>query len=160
MQPAVFDAKRVTRSYRQAINAAPEVVFPLLCPVRESEWLEGWCFTMIYSRSGLAEEGAVFSTPQEGEADTVWVVTRHDPQRREVQFARFTHKSRVCVLNIAVHQAEERRSHVDIDYTFTAIAPGGNAFVEAYTEADFLAAVTFWERSMNHFLERGTRLKK
>jgi hypothetical protein len=32
--------------------------------------------------------------------------------------------------------------------------------VEAYTEADFLAAVTFWERSMNHFLERGTRLKK
>jgi hypothetical protein len=83
---------------------------------------------MIYSRSGLAEEGAVFSTPQEGEADTVWVVTRHDPQRREVQFARFTHKSRVCVLNIAVHQAEESRSHVDIDYTFTAIAPGGIRF--------------------------------
>jgi hypothetical protein len=44
MQPAVFDAKRVTRSYRQTINAAPEVVFPLLCPVRESEWLEGGAF--------------------------------------------------------------------------------------------------------------------
>lgn len=77
-------------------------VFPLLCPVREAEWLDGWRYTMIYSQSGLVEEGAVFRTPHEGEPDTVWVVTHHDPVHRRVEFTRFTHQSRVCVLKIGV----------------------------------------------------------
>lgn len=31
--------------------------------MREAEWLDGWKHNMIYSESGLVEEGAVFSTP-------------------------------------------------------------------------------------------------
>ena len=115
---------------------------------------------MIFSQSGLVEAGAVFTTRQEGEADTVWIVTRHDPQEGLIQFTRFTHGSRVCVLNIAVAEADGGRSHVDIEYTFTAIAPKGNQFVETYTQDAFLEAVNFWERSMNYFLETGERLRK
>ena len=160
MKQTPFNARRVTRTYRQRINAAPDEVFPLLCPVREAQWLDGWRYAMIFSRSGLAEPGAVFSTPQEGEADTLWIITRHDPQRREIQFARFTHESRACVLDIKVRAARGKQSHVDIAYTFTGLTPAGNQFVDNYTEESFLAAVTFWERSMNYFLETGKRLKK
>jgi len=65
MHKAEFKAKRNTYSYRQIIHARPDVVFPLLCPVREAEWLDGWDYKMIYSESGVVEEGAepVLSVP-------------------------------------------------------------------------------------------------
>jgi hypothetical protein len=52
MQPC-----RVTRTYLQKIQAPPEEVFPLLCPVRETEWVRGWDPIVVYSHSGLAEPG-------------------------------------------------------------------------------------------------------
>lgn len=153
-----FSARRTIRTYRQTINAAPEKVFPLICPVREAEWLDGWQYAMIYSESGLVEEGAVFSTPHAGEANTVWIVTMHDPGKRQVEFVRFTHASRICVLRIAVSAKTENSSFVDISYTYTATAPEGNAFVESLTEAVFVEAVSFWEKSMNYFLATGKKL--
>jgi hypothetical protein len=160
MQNQSWKSKRITRSYRQTINAPPDEVFPLLCPVREAEWLDGWQYAMIYSESGLIEEGAVFSTPHEGEEDTIWIVTKHDPREREVEFARFTYESRVCVLRIAVRLKENSSSHVDVSYTYTGITPAGNDFIDNFSEDAFLEAVAFWEKSMNHYLETGTRLRK
>ena len=160
MTTASFTGKRLTRTYRQTINAAPDTVFPLLCPVREAEWLDGWHYTMLWSQSGLVEEGAVFSTPGEGEEDTVWIVTRHDATKRAIEFTRFTPGSRVCVLHIAVGPGTGGRSLVDIAYTYTGITEAGNAFLDGITEESFLDAVTFWERSMNHWLATGNRLKR
>jgi len=155
-----FKAKRIKRTYRQTIDGTSDKVFQLLCPVREAEWLDGWRYNMICSESGLVEEGAVFSTPYEGEEDTVWIVTKHDSKTYEVEFARFTHNSRTCVLKIAVKSKDEKRSFVDISYTYTGITPEGNDFIDNFTEETFLEAVSFWEKSMNHFLETGERLKK
>ncbi len=153
-----FHPSRVTYEYRQTINAAADHVFPLLCPVRESEWLDGWQFNLIFSRSGLIEEGAVFTTPGENEADTVWIVTRHEPLVREIEFVRFTHGSRVCVLRIAVLPRSAHSCNVDIVYTYTSTSPAGNEFIEDFTQESFLEAVSFWERSLNHFLRTGRRL--
>jgi hypothetical protein len=160
MSDSAFQAQRAVRSYRQTIDAKPEVVFPLLCPVREAEWLHGWNYRMIYSVSGLVEEGAVFSTSKPGEEDTVWVVTQHDAAERCVEFARFTPHSRTCILKIAVAALGDDRSRVDISYAYTSIGPAGNRFIESWSEKEFLDAVTFWEASMNHFLKTGERLPR
>jgi ribosome modulation factor len=154
-----FQASRITRNYRQTINASPDEVFPLVCPVREAEWLDGWRYTMLFSVSGLVEEGAVFTTPGDGEEDTVWIVSEHDPVQRVVVFTRFTPGSRVCVLRIAVTPGDAGRSLVDVAYTYTAVAPAGNVFIANFTEQEFLVAVTFWERSMNHWLATGELLE-
>jgi hypothetical protein len=52
-----FNAKRVTKTHKQINIGSPEVVFPLLCPVREGDWLENWSHNTIFSKSGFAEEG-------------------------------------------------------------------------------------------------------
>ncbi len=160
MPGTAIGAKRTTRAYRQTIEAPADVVFPLLCPVREADWLDGWEYEMLYSASGVVEEGAVFATRAAGEEDTVWVVTRHDPAAGIVEFTRFTPRSRVCVLKIAVSPDGFARSHVEVSYTYTAIAPPGEAFLDAWTREVFLEAVVFWEKSMNHFLKTGTRLPR
>lgn len=156
----MFEAKRITRSYVQTIHADPETVFPLLCPVREADWLDGWSSTMIRSQSGGAEEGAVFSTSVPGEADTIWIVTRHDPAGLQIDFARFTPGSRTCTLTIRVQPKEAGACRVLITYTYTGLTDAGNAFIERHTEAVFREMVQWWERSMNHYLRTGTKLVK
>ncbi len=160
MDNTAFRAQRVTRTYRQSIKAPPERVFPLLCPVREAEWLDGWRCHMIYSESGLVEKGAVFSTRNVGEAETIWIVTQHDAKKRIVEFTRFTHKSRVCVLSIAVKPQKQGNTYVDISYTYTSTTLSGNDFIESFSEGAFLKAVSFWEDSMNYYLETGERLRR
>jgi len=155
-----FKAKRIIRNYRQTINAPPEVLFPLLCPVREAEWLDGWQYELIYSESGLAEEGCIFSTPGDGEEDTVWIISRHDKENHLIEFTRFTPDSRTCVLKVTVTPKDETASNVDISYTYTGITSDGNTWINNFTEETFLEAVQFWESSMNHFLETGEKLEK
>ncbi len=89
MKKKAFISRKITRDYRQVIYATPEKVFPLLCPVRETEWFDGWEYEMIYSKSGIVEEGAVFSSPSPGEEDFIWVVTKHDSESHEVEFSMF-----------------------------------------------------------------------
>jgi hypothetical protein len=60
------------------VSASPEAVFPLLCPVREREWLEGWTAEIIYSKSGVAEENCVFRTPH---GPAIWNINRYEPPK-------------------------------------------------------------------------------
>ncbi|MBI9083268.1 MAG: hypothetical protein JEZ11_06680 [Desulfobacterales bacterium] len=155
-----FTAKRAVWKYTQTIEAGPSDVFPLLCPVREAEWLDGWRYKMIYSQSGVAEAGCVFTTPGQGEADTVWVISRHDQEKLRVEFARFTPENRVCTLGIQVEDAGPKRSFVHIAYVYTGISDAGNRFIDGFTEERFLSAVRFWEDAMNHFLKTGEKLAR
>jgi hypothetical protein len=82
-----FEAKRVSHEYTQLNDAPPESVFPLLCPVREVDWVPGWQYRLIYSESGLAEDGCVFSTPNEAGPETLWMVTHYDPAAFTIAFA-------------------------------------------------------------------------
>lgn len=155
-----FKAKRVTRSYQQTINASPAKVFPLLCPVREAEWLFGWDCEVIYSESGFAEEGGVFisSSSHEGEKGTIWLITKRDEENKEIEFARITPESRVGKLVISVEESEGSNSLVNISYTFTALNKDGNRFVEEFTKEEFIESMKFWKDSMNHYLETGEQL--
>jgi hypothetical protein len=155
-----FTARRVSRTYVQTIDAPPDTVFPLLCPEREKEWLDGWQYSMVFSSSGLAEPGAVFTTSNPGEPETTWIVTRHDRDAGLVEFARFTPGSRTCLLQIGIVPFGDGRSRVTITYTYTSLSPAGDQFLDAWTEDAFVEPLSFWERSMNHFLATGTRLPR
>jgi hypothetical protein len=153
-----FIAKRITRSYQQKINASSSTVFSLICPVREAEWLYGWDYALVYSESGVAEEGCVFTSSQKGEKDTIWLITRRDEDKKEIEFARITPESRAAKLNVSVEDADDGNSLVNITYVITALNESGNSFLEALTEAKFNENMKFWEDSMNHFIKTGNQL--
>lgn len=156
------DSGRVTRSYVQHIEAPPARVFPLLCPVREAEWLDGWAdeVEMIHSVSGLAEDGCVFRTRTPGRPETVWMITRFDPAERIVEFVRVTTGLVATRLRIVVEPEAEASSRVHITYTFTALSASGVAFVEGtHSEGAFRRDMAWWEASMNHWLRHGETLR-
>jgi hypothetical protein len=158
-----IDSGRVVRSYTQHIAAPPARVFPLLCPVRENEWLDGWAdgCEMIHSDSGVAEEGCVFRTRAHGQPETVWVVTLHEPDRGLVEFARVTAGLEATRLGIRVEAGPDGASSaVHITYSFTPLGAEGVAFArEAHSEEEFRRGMAWWEASMNHWFATGEMLR-
>ena len=156
--PSVFKAKRVTRSYVQTIHAQPEVVHSLICPVKEAEWLDGWDYDLIFSHSGFAEKGCVFTPRSAGEKDTIWLITKRDDTACETVFARITPDSRVAEVRVRIEDGGEHTSRVHITYTITALTEAGNRFIENFTEKNFIKDMKFWEATMNHYLATGKAL--
>lgn len=151
-------AQHLTRTYRQTIHATPDKVFPLLCPTRERDWAEGWECSLIYTGSGFAEKGAVFTTPRHGEGETVWVVTDYEPPRR-IHFVRVTPCETAVDIEIAVAPSGNADSSVDISYTYTSLGPLGDRRLQAMTEDAWRTDMEFWERGMNHYLATGEMLR-
>ena len=152
-----FEAKRVSRQYVQTINAAPSEVHALICPVKEAEWLEGWDYDLIYSQSGVAEYGCVFTSQSAGE-ETIWLITKRDDVTCETEFARVTPGSRVALVAVRISDGGNQTSRVHISYTITALSAAGNAFVDNFTQENFVKDMQFWEATMNHYLKTGKAL--
>ena len=156
-------AAPLIRSYVQHIEAPPEVVFPLICPVREGDWLEGWADSceVIWSASGVAEAGCVFRTTEAGRPDTIWIITTHDPDRGVVDFARVTPGLVASTLLISVEGLGDGSSTVSIRYSIVPTSPDGVAeSAVRYDRAELLASIVWWERSMNHYLRTGQLLRR
>jgi len=117
-----FNAVQKTLTFKQLNNATPEEVFSLLCPVREKDWLDGWDYKMIYSKSGLIEKNCVFSTSNLGEMDTIWHVTQNNPEKFEVEFLRVTPKENVVRINIKLTPVENDKTEAEIVYQYTGLS--------------------------------------
>jgi hypothetical protein len=151
------------RSYVQHIAAPPEVVFPLLCPVREGEWLEGWAerCEMLWSASGVAERGCVFRTVEEGRPETIWTITDHDPDRGIVTFTSVTAGLSASTLRVEVSPDGDGASEVVIRCTVVPTSAAGVVDAEVrYERTDLLDSIVWWERSMNHYLLTGRLLRR
>ena len=150
-------SNRIRRSYTQSIDAPPEAVFPLLCPVRERDWVKGWHADLIFSRTGLAEPDCIFTTPGDPE-DTIWVVTRHDPEALAIEMLMVTPGRTVGKLEIALSGQPGGKTSAEIAYTHTAIGPRGDAFLKTFTKDWYRSKMQTWEAELNHYLKTGVML--
>ena len=142
---------RVERRYVQTLGAPPEAVFPLLCPVREKEWVDGWDPGVVYSESGFAENDCVFLTGESG-AESVWVVTYYDREQFRIEMVKVTPGTTAGRIRIALERDGENGSKAHISYMYTALGEGGEAFIKGYTEEFFEEFMTYWESSLNEYL--------
>ena len=117
--------RRIKHSFTQSINGTPEQVFPLLCPVRETDWIPGWTTDWVISNSGLAERGCILQTPPRPGAGGA-----------------------ACAQG-------NTATNVTIAYEFTSLGPLGDTYLEGYTAQWYEEFMKVWERQMNYYLETG-----
>ena len=147
---------RVTRSYTQELQARPEKVFPLLCPVREAEWVNGWHPRLVVTSSGLAEPDCVWISAA-GPQEAIWMITRHDPVANHLEIIKLIPG---IVLGKIVIQLTEAPlgSIAKITYSFTSLGPDGDRVVSEFTQKHFDEFMLTWETELNHFINTGERL--
>jgi hypothetical protein len=155
-----FRGIQKTLKYAQINNGSIQTVFPLLCPVREKDWLDGWNYTMIKSDSGLIERGCVFTTPHHGDNDTVWYVTQHDCENYMIEFVRVTPNENVVKINIRLESIDTITTKTYIEYQYTGLNDGQNSFIDSGLEESFHQSMLWWEKAINHYLSSRTMLKR
>jgi hypothetical protein len=144
---------RATHTYRQKLCATPARVFPLLCPVREREWADGWLPDLVITSSGVAERDCVFiTTDHSGRA--IWYVTRHEPENWFVEMLKIVPGITACRLEIQLTPNGDE-SFADVTYSHTSIGEAGDEFIAGFTADYYRKFMQAWERELNHFLETG-----
>jgi hypothetical protein len=119
---------RMERIGRFALEASPEEVFPLLCPVREYEWLPGWACTMVYSDSGVAEKDAIFLTRETLGRGATWTLITYDPPRF-VEYLIVSGKDAVIRLSIGLESSGGKSTEVTWRMLFTACSRLGRVIL-------------------------------
>jgi len=150
--------RRVKHSFTQSIKGTPAQVFPLLCPVREVDWIPGWTTDWVISNSGVAEQNCIFQTPPRpgaGGAASIWVITRHDADAFEVEMLKVTPEFTVGKLQISLSAQGKTGTNATIAYEFTSLGPLGDTYLEGFTAQWYEKFMQVWEGQMNHYLETG-----
>ncbi len=149
-----------TLTFTQLNTGSIEDIFPLLCPVREKDWLEGWEYKMIHSRSGLIEQDCVFSTPYDNKDETIWQVTQYDTTHFFIEFLRVTPHENVVKINIQLEKINEHNTKSHISYQYTGLNEKQNEYIKNDLAKSFMESMNGWEKAINHYLKNGEMLKK
>jgi hypothetical protein len=153
-------SRRVQKVFTFDVPARPEQVFPLLCPVRESEWLDGWSAEMVYAASGVAEDHAVFVTDFSERGRDIWIVSHYDPARLEIGFTIFHAGEHVERLDIALGPDGSGGTTNRWTRTYTALTDAGIEALERATGPSLDTRMAGLEAALRHYCATGTCLRR
>jgi hypothetical protein len=151
VQPPV----RVTHTFTQTLVGTPGEVLPLLCPVREAEWVPGWAPRLVLSASGVAEPDCVFLTPDVAagpDAEAVWTILGIDESAGAVEMLKVTPGFLVVRLMIVLAAHDQGGCRAEVTYRYTALGPAGEAYVCERSAAAYEHFMRGWEEALNVYL--------
>ncbi len=153
------NAKRVTRTYTMHLKGTPSKVFPLLCPVREYEWIEHWKCDVVYTESGYAENNCIFKThyPHDG-PEKIWVVTEYAPNEK-IEFV-VVNSNQVIRFSINLLNENDGTTIAEWRQITTALNEEGEKLIEKYTEENYTAEKKELEEILNYYLTTNKMYKQ
>ena len=139
----------------QSYSSPPEEVFPMLCPVREHEYIPPWKCDLVYLESGFAEHGGVFTThfPGDGDQKDVWVISRYDT-KQAIEFVR-VNGLRTMIYRIELQGTETGGTVVSWEQIITGLTEKGNQHVQTLQQSDFTAMLAQMQEWLQHYLATG-----
>ncbi len=149
----IIKPKRRKHTCVQIWKAAPDKVFPLLCPVRETDWIPGWDPKLVVSNSGVMERDCLFVEP-ETPSDAIWIVTSYEPNRF-VEMYKTVPEVTVSKFSIRLDPGQENTTRACVFYEHTAIGQKGEKVVDDFTADSFTEFMNYFEAAINHYLTTG-----
>lgn len=152
------DSKRIVREYRMVQKAGPAQVFPLLCPVREYDWIPLWHCELLHTQSGVAELGCVFRTDFGDQwGPEIWVVSHYRPGEK-IAFVRTgaLRTTRYEVI-LAGDYDDTAMTHLTWRQEITGLNPVGNRLLAAGDD-EFQTMMAALNDMLAHYLATGKSL--
>lgn len=149
-----FRSRRTGRSCKGTINASPETIFPLLCSVREADWLPGSDHTLIYSESGYAEDGYIFQSEYFGFGLETWVRYEHKTNQSLAYVRCSEHLS--IIFRINLNDMQNGSTDMEISLVFTSLTEQGNTIISHLPEKLPLDKIF---KALNHYIASGRQLE-
>lgn len=154
-----FQAQRIVREYRDRIEAPAAEVFPLLCPVREHEWLPGWSSRMIYSDSGLIEKDCIFVGSFLGNGSDVWICTAFDPDAFVKEFVIVGSGRRVVNMRVQLKAQADGSTDIAWRTVITPLNEAGNTEVRGLTDEAYQHMMGNLVKCLKYYCATGTMVQ-
>ena len=147
---------RVSHTGIQRWPVRKETAFPLLCPVREEEWVPEWNPLTVLTNSGFAEKERVFFMNESG-GEAIWVVTNYQPEKCRIQFHKLIpgYMSTLIDIHLSDDNSPEK-TVAEIRYSYTAFSENAKNDLEKMDEVYYKNFMTVWEKSLNYYLKHKT----
>lgn len=160
-----FAAKRYTVEHTVHINADPDAVFALACPVEELKWIRNWSFDMIFSESGRNENNCIFREHLSGlfvlnapNIATYWHTIRYDKEARQFHALLIYGDLAAGKFEFSVTENGNDAATADWRLTFTSLTEAGNRIADESLKERLSGMLNFLAESARHYLETGTVL--
>jgi len=149
-----FKSKRISKTRTIILNGSLDEVFPLLGPIKEMEWTDGWDPEIIYSTTKIVEEKMVFKTKAifPDETDFTWIISKYQPENTFVEYLVFT-QERLWTISINCVEESVKKTKAEITYTYTGLTENGNRLNETALEKMYTQDLKDWEEAINYYLE-------
>ena len=154
-----FRTLRIAKTFDHIVEAPPETVFPLLCPVREDEWVPYWQCELIYSETGYAEDNCIFITKIDETGDAIWVVSRYDAPQFRIEFVVTYPASHVEKININLLRNAGNSTRVCWQRIYTALTEFGTEQITRLTGKPFDEKMLLVSKALNHFCLTGEMIE-
>lgn len=155
-----FAGKRTVERYNGRIDAPPGEVFPLLCPIREYDWLDGWACNMIYSDSGVAENNCIFESEFASGIEATWVTIKRDEENFLFEFIILFPGLAVARMDYSLMENGDGTTTFHWVRTMTGLSENGNQMVDQTAGEPFRQIMDWVVDSLNHYLRTGKMLKR
>ncbi|HEY5955964.1 MAG TPA: hypothetical protein VIV60_05400 [Polyangiaceae bacterium] len=149
---------RLTFNDTFALDAAPADVFPLLCPLREHEWIPTWKAEILYSLSGHAELDCTFTTDSPAEGKRTWICTRYEPDSA-TSYRSYSDAGYIMCLDITLRPVDKAHTEVTWLRRFVATTTSGQDWMNSLDPAAAAKATQKLASLLDHFLSTGTMLR-
>jgi hypothetical protein len=144
---------RIARTFKTPLSAPPEIVFPLLCPVREYDWIPVWKCEIIYSKSGYAELGCVFTTDfKDHFGPETWVICTYE-QNKQISFVK-TGTHTIARYSVCLEQSQTG-STIQWEQEFTSLDEQGDLLLDKITESVYEGKMKRVNQLLEYYLLHG-----
>jgi hypothetical protein len=153
--------KRIICTHEEEINAPPDKIFPLLCPVEELKWIDNWRCQLVYTDSGVNENNCIFREDISGAVlfdypvTITWITILYDPDSH-LQFVLVCGEKAIIKFDVELRDKGNGISSVQFKFTFTPLKEDA---VELTSEEKLMTILTFLAISLKHYCETGKLLK-
>jgi hypothetical protein len=138
----------IERSHAFVLELPLERAFGLFEPEGERLWAKGWDPRYLHpAGAGTAARGMVFRTGHGGE-ETLWIISRHEPEAGLVEYVRATPGSRIGTVLVQCARLDAARTRVTVVYALTALSESGNATLRSLDAPAYEAFIRSWEEAI------------
>ena len=136
------------------LKSTKDIVFPLLCPVREYEWFNDWKCTMVYSESGLAENDNIFYVNMGFPLfkKQVFHVVRYEPDEN-ITFLIFVNGVATILFGADLEQLTSDSCKMTVFYKATGLSRFGNFFLRNIGKKEMVTNTNNIEKDLIYWLE-------
>ena len=149
--------KRVVKKHTIILGASKEKIFPLLCPVRESEWLPGFSSKTIFSESGVSELDGIFLTHENKPEEAIWTIPIYQPNKF-IEMIYFQSKVKIVIIKLSLTESSDNKTLLQVEYIYTSLSEKGNEQLRSITDDSFKNQINSWEICFNYLFKTGTRI--